>query len=207
MARKVDVGGQTIQTETGGSFAPLPAGKYAATIFGVKEDTFKSGKNKGFPILNVQFRISDGQKGANRRIFDRIPLKPKFAEDKDAFRFFQFWAAVKGIPEKEFRVAVAAAAENKKGSIELADDKDLLGEEVTLVLGIEDDDYHFKEAYGAWESLPDDERLNTPEPVIADFQRNKVSNILVKGQGNMAGTSGSAKADVSKAVQLDEFTL
>ena len=147
MARKINVGGQEISTDTGGSFAPLPAGRYEATIFSVKEGEYKSEKNRGLPNLNVQYRISEGQKGANRRIFDLVPLSPNWKNGKDAFRFWQFGAAVNGTTEKAFREKAKEAAAKKTGSVTLPDDADLLGKAVTLVLGIEDDDYNFDKAH------------------------------------------------------------
>lgn len=203
MARKIGVAGKEISTDTGGSYAPLPAGNYEATIFSVKEDVYKGANSSGIPYLNVQFRISEGQKGANRRIFDKIPLETAWKDGKDAFRFFQFGAAVNGMDEKEFRKATKAAAEKKGGAVEIPDDADLLGAGVTLVLGIEDDKYHFDKAHEKWEDLNDPD---APEPKIADYQQNNVKNILVPGKGNMGSDSNSGE-DVSSAVTLEEFEL
>ena len=205
MARKIGVGGKTVTTEVNdGNFAPLPAGRYEATIFGVKEGEYKSPKNKGLPNLNVQYKISDGQKGANRRVFDLVPLTPTWADGKDAFRFFQFGAAVTGMTEKEFREAAAAASEKKSGSVEIPEDADLLGHAVTITLKVEDDDYRFKQALEKWEALDDPD---VPEPILADFQRNSVANVTVAGKGNMGGASAGASESVSGAVQLDAFEL
>ena len=203
MARKIGVGGQEISTDTGGSFAPLPAGRYEATIFSVKEGEYKSEKNRGLPNLNVQYRISEGQKGANRRLFDLVPLSPNWKNGKDAFRFWQFGAAVNGTTEKAFREKAKEAAAKKTGSVTLPDDADLLGKAVTLVLGIEDDDYNFDKAHKVWEAADDPE---LPEPVIADYQRNKISNVLVAGSGDQAGGSEKS-AEISSAVTLEEFQL
>ena len=135
MARKIGVAGKEISTETGGTYAPLPVGNYEATIYSVKEGVYKGANSAGIPNLNVQFRISDGQKGANRRVFDLIPLETQWKDGKDAFRFFQFGAAVNGMTEKAFREATKAAAEKKGGAVEIPDDVDLLGKAVTLKLG------------------------------------------------------------------------
>ena len=203
MARKIDVGGKEISTDTGGSFAPLPVGRYEATIFSVKEGEYKSEKNKGLPNLNVQYRISEGQKGANRRLFDLVPLSPTWKDGKDAFRFFQFGAAVTGTTEKAFREKAKEAAAKKTGSVTLPDDADLLGKAVTLVVGIEDDKYNFDKAHKVWEAADD---ADLPEPVIADYQRNTVKNVLVAGSGDQAGGSEKS-AEISSAVTLEEFQL
>lgn len=210
MAREFDTAGKAVSTDTGGAFAPLPAGRYEATIFGVDEGTYAKAKPKsgGLPYLNVQYRISEGQKGANRRVFEMVPMAPQWNDGGDAFRFHQFCAAVTGVTEKTWREAWNASVEDKKApKPKIPDNKDLLGREVTLTLKIEDDKYHYDIAHKEWEDLPDKERLDTPEPTIADFQRNAISGVGVKGKGNMEAGNTSSKVDVSKAVVLDEFQL
>jgi hypothetical protein len=57
----------------GGSYEPIPAGSYNATVFEVKQEEVRSGPNEGKPRLNVQFSITDeGHK--NRRVFSYVPL-------------------------------------------------------------------------------------------------------------------------------------
>lgn len=57
----------------GGSYEPVPAGSYNATVFEVKQEEVRSGPNEGKPRLNVQFSITDeGHK--NRRVFSYVPL-------------------------------------------------------------------------------------------------------------------------------------
>lgn len=205
MARKIGVGGKDISTDTGGSFAPLPAGRYEATIFQVKEGKYTTVKNKDLPNLNVQYRISDGQKGANRRLFDLVPLSPTWKDGKDAFRFFQFGAAVTGVTEKAFREKAKELAADKKGTIEIPEDSDLLGKGVTLTIKVVDDDYAFEKEHSKWEDLNDPD---SPEPQIKDFQKNTISNVAVAGGGNMGeGSTPSGKTDTSSAVELDGFEL
>ncbi len=56
-------------------FSPLPAGKYRATVFDVKNERCgPNSKNPGKPMWNVQFRIADGQNYDNRRVFTRAML-------------------------------------------------------------------------------------------------------------------------------------
>lgn len=57
----------------GGSYEPIPAGNYDATIYEVKAESVKSGDNAGKPRFNIQFRIS-GPEHENRRVFSLVPL-------------------------------------------------------------------------------------------------------------------------------------
>ena len=202
MARKAEVTGE-VSTEVGGAFKPLPAGRYEVTIFGVEEGKYKNGPNKGRPNINVQYRISEGQKGTNRRIFDLIPLFTNWAgpDAKDAFSFFQFFSTVQGMSEKDFRIAV----KEDGAADDLPDDDDLLGMELTITLKVEDDDYHFEEAKKKWES----EGSKGDAPVQADYQRNRVAGISPAGNGNMdrdsddEPSSGGGSTKRSKATVLD----
>jgi hypothetical protein len=57
----------------GGSYEPVPAGSYNATVFDAKLEEVRSGPNEGKPRLNIQFSITDeGHK--NRRVFSYVPL-------------------------------------------------------------------------------------------------------------------------------------
>ena len=200
MARKAQVTGE-VSTETGGAFKPLPAGRYEVTIFGVEEGKYKNGPNKGRPNLNVQYRISEGQKGTNRRIFDLIPLFTNWAgpEAKDAFTFFRFFSAVQGMSEKDFRIAV----KEDGAADDLPEDDDLLGMELTLTLKVEDDDYRFDKAKEEWEK----NGSKGEPPVQADYQRNRVQDVGPAGNGNMDkdsdDESGSSSTARSKATVLD----
>lgn len=59
--------------DKGGSYEPIPAGSYNATVFEAKLEQVKSGPNEGKPRFNIQFSITDeGHK--NRRVFSYVPL-------------------------------------------------------------------------------------------------------------------------------------
>jgi len=58
---------------SGGSYDPVPAGSYNATIFNIESEQVKSGPNEGKPRFNVQFRLT-GDKVDNRRVFSYVPL-------------------------------------------------------------------------------------------------------------------------------------
>jgi hypothetical protein len=57
----------------GGSYDPVPAGSYNATIYNIEVEKVRSGANEGKPRFNIQFRISEGQ-NENRRVFSYVPL-------------------------------------------------------------------------------------------------------------------------------------
>lgn len=57
----------------GGSYDPVPAGSYNATIFNVEQEEVRSGDNAGKPRFNVQFRLT-GEGVENRRVFGYVPL-------------------------------------------------------------------------------------------------------------------------------------
>lgn len=196
-----------VSTESGGSFAPLAAGKYEATIVKVDEGAFKSVDNKGLPNINVQFKISPGQVGANRRVFHLVPLSPNWKNGNDAFAFHQFFSAVEGISEKDFRIKVKAAKEANE-DLELPDDVDLLGAEVTLTLKVVDDDYKFKKAKEAFEKLSPAAQAKQEAPKQADFQKNSINGVDVAGKGNMdkdddGAPAGAVKASKAKTTVLD----
>jgi hypothetical protein len=55
-------------------FSPLPAGRYPAVVFEVKNERCgPDSKNPGKPMWNIQFRITEGQY-ENRRVFTRAML-------------------------------------------------------------------------------------------------------------------------------------
>lgn len=182
------------------AFAPLPAGPYEVTVFDVEQKVYgdKSG-NAGRPNVNVQFRISDGQKGANRRVFQTVGLFPTWAPtDKnpggaDNFTFFQFFAAVQGKSEKDFRIEVRESVTAGKG-IDLPDLTSLLGKPLVIVLSVKPDVYAFKRA----ESEGTLEAGQTQE----DFKRNEIASFRVAGT---AGTSSAASGTAGSAKPAGEF--
>ena len=139
-------------TTAGGNnrFAALAAGKYVASVFEAELGEYgpKSG-NKGRPFVKVQFRIEDGQTGANRRIFQNIGIFEKWAptsknpDGSDNFTFFGFFAAVTGKSEKDFREWFRDA---KDPFGELPSPSQLEGRKVTLVLKVVPDDYAYNKA-------------------------------------------------------------
>lgn len=114
----------------GGAFAPLKPGWYEATIYAVDNIEFSKkegyeGKNEGW---NIQYRISDGQNGANRRVFSRYYIGDVvFPSGSDNFSLFDLGDAVTG---GKFRAAY------NEGEAELPDRGDLLGRPVEIRLVI-----------------------------------------------------------------------
>lgn len=199
MGRSLDLSKSgEVSTETGGSFAPIPAGKYEASIVKVEESAYKSPANKGLPSLNVQYKVSPGQVASNRRLFDLFPLAPNWKNGKDAFRFHQFFAAVEGISEKEFRLKVKAAQEAKE-ELDLPDDVDLLGAEVTITVKVVDDTYKFGKAKEEYDKLSEAAKAKQEPPKQADYQTNDISAVDVAGKGNMDKDDDGAPAGAVSA--------
>lgn len=187
MGRSVSTSGGAVNPDGGGGFKPLANGRYEATIFNVTEKEYASPKNKGRPYLNVEFRISDGQPGANRRLFEKVPLFSKWADGKDAFAFFRFFAAVTDTEEKEFRKKWNEAAEAEE-DFDLPDDVEILGTPVTLTVKVVDDKYNYDKA-----------KEYDSEAKQSDYQTNSISAISRAGGGNMEG-GGSGEAPVKATI-------
>lgn len=197
MGFKVPVKGQSVGT--GSSYDPLAAGSYRASIFDISVEEYgPKTNNAGKSYAKVQFRIADGQEGANRRLFENIPLftqwgpTAKNPDGSDAFTFFGFFSAVLGVKEKDFRKTVTEALEKAQVAAEksgkddtefelpIPDPDTLLGKELTLVVKIVDDDYKFKQ-----------ELLTDPEAKQADFKKNTVSAFKPAGAGGSQGVDSA----------------
>jgi len=113
------------------TFAPLPAGWYAATVYDIKVIDFsKKAGYTGNDCWNIQYKLSDGQPGANRRVFQRVYIgDTEFPSGSRNFTLFQFLDAYFGNNEftKRFN-----AGEN----IELPDIADVLGSSIDIQLKI-----------------------------------------------------------------------
>lgn len=204
MGFTLNLKGQTV-SEGNSNFAPLAAGNYLVSVFDAEVGEYSpKSNNPGRPNLKVQLRIADGQKGANRRQFETIPLFTRFnRSDKspdgaDAFTFFGFFAAILGIPEKEFRKQVTEAIANADddGNVELPipDPQEILGKELVLNLKVENDAYAYnKYVKGVENGEVDDEGLTKD-----DFKRNAVQGFRpassFKGEAASGGSIDSAKA-------------
>lgn len=203
MALNLNLTGETI-SEPSNNFDPLPAGKYAATVFNVEDREYgPRSNNAGRAAWNIQFRISDGQTGANRRVFQMIGLFPSWAptdknpEGSDNFLFYQFFSAIQGKTEKEFRAEVREVSEGKgKKTLTLPDAVQALGTEVILDLGIEHDSWQFDKAKAEYEN---GERAEAPDE--EDFKRNNIKRIMAVAEGIGATAKGKGK-DKSDVIRL-----
>ena len=72
-AIKLKITEEALSSNTGGSYEPVPAGSYNASIYNIELEKVRSGPNEGKPRFNIQFRISEGQY-ENRRVFSYVPL-------------------------------------------------------------------------------------------------------------------------------------
>lgn len=123
-----------------GDYKPLDAGVYNVTIFDAEETEITNVKsaNKGVTGVRMQFRISDGQKGANRRLFQSVydvqKWAPKPGKDEGAvnFLFFQFYKAL--------------GYDLGDGEFDLPDVEDLVGESLAVKVKIVADTYQYNKA-------------------------------------------------------------
>lgn len=90
-------------------FKALDAGPVVLSIYEAKIGEFKNGGNKGKTSVRIQFKVEEGQPGANKRLFQTVGIFEKWAPTPkneggaDNFTFFGFFAAATGKKEKEFR--------------------------------------------------------------------------------------------------------
>jgi len=98
-----------------GSFAPLPEGKYEATVFEVEQ---RVSQNSGQPYLNWQFKIMGGEYDG-RRAFYMTSLQPQ-----------ALWKL------KQTLSRLGYTKEELEGAFEL-DLTDLPGKECTILIGHE----------------------------------------------------------------------
>jgi hypothetical protein len=158
-----------------GGFKALEAGKYNVDIFDAEETEIKQGVNAGTKGVRMQFRISPGQKGANRRIFSAVydveRWKPKEGKTEGAvnFQFFQFYKAL-GFEMGE--------------NFELPDVEDLLGEALTVKLKVVADTYQYNKALAEWQGKEPEEgteahtKWESEKPSKGDFLTNEIDEFL-----------------------------
>lgn len=179
------------------TFDPLPAGKYAVSIYEASTGEYKRGGNIGKEFLKIQFKVLDGQPGANRRLFENIGLFDRWAptaknpDGSDNFTFFGFFAAVTGKTEKEFRQWFDATEDP---FAELPSPTQLEGRKVLVNLKIVPDTYAFSKA----EENGDLEPGQTQE----DFKTNDVSGYKVYDGTLPAGGEANTSSPKVQAVDL-----
>jgi hypothetical protein len=165
MARKVNVtkGAQEQAASSGGDYKPLDAGIYNVSVFEAEGTAIKNpvSPNNGVTGVRLHLRISDGQKGANRRLFtsvydvERWNPKPGKTEGAVNFQFFQFYKAL-GI-------------EFGEGEVELPEIEDLQGEELAVKVKIVHDSYAYNKAV---------KEGTLGDRTKADFLTNEVAEFL-----------------------------
>lgn len=206
MAFKIDISKTTKVAEgSGGPFKPLKAGPYIATVHDAEIGEFKGEKpqrpNAGRPQVNVQFRIADGQEGANRRVFQQIGLFDTWAptdknpEGSDNFTFFGFFSAIQGKKEKDFRAEYREAVENPETSdFSVPSPTELLGRKVVLNLKVVPDTYAYTKAVN--------EGTLEEGQTQQDYLKNEIGGFKVyDGSDPVAGGAQTSAAKV-EAVEL-----
>lgn len=132
MARTVNVSGSKAAEATAG-FPTIPAGKYIAKIVDVKEAKTEGKSNpvnKGLPVLVVRYKITESSngEGVGRQFTDfQVPLFKEWNTGSTAFTFYTFFKAL----------GVEFPKKGEDGDVELPENEDIAGEEIGLVLGVE----------------------------------------------------------------------
>lgn len=174
MARSVKVTPGAVETATsgGGDFKPLPAGKYNVSIFdhSVRQYGEKS-NNVGRDFLALHLRVSDGQKGANRRLFTNVGDFEKWANKdgsdvKDANGVLQATGSVNFL-YYQFYKALGVDFSGEEAA--LPDYEDLNGEEFTVKVKIVADKFQYEKAV---------KEGTVGDRTQADFLKNEVAEFL-----------------------------
>lgn len=199
MALKIETAGKKIAAARKGGFPPLPKGPIGVTVSEAEVGEYgPNSANAGRANLKIRLKVEEGQVGERRIIFDTIPLFTEWAptaknpEGSDAFAFFQFFAALEGISEQEFRDKVTAAADAGE-DYEIPDPTEILGTQVTVVLTIENDTYAFERAKK--------EGTATPEETQDDYKTNRVGRYKVY-EGLVEDKAATETANKSKKYTL-----
>lgn len=133
----IDVQHDGTQAPAEATYGVLPDNtKVLATIVPTEKDSTSikkvpfanQGQNADIPALNVRFRIADGQRGQGRNVFARVGLAR------------QIWSDKKGHPVPNYTYfglfrALGYDVDAPEG-LHISSDRELLGKEVELVLGI-----------------------------------------------------------------------
>jgi len=125
MGHKLNLTNDEIKQAQGG-FAALPAGTYGAVIFA---NNFKTSKNSGNPMFEIDFKITGGQAGIGRKIRGWFVLTPKAL-----FKVVELHKALGGAdegfpyPDKN----------TPAGEFEFPDENEYLGKEVNIVIDVEE---------------------------------------------------------------------
>lgn len=158
------------------NFTPIKPGKYEAYLYNVEFKEFGGkGKNAGRPAYNISFKIAPGQDFANRVLFlspmlllaERWAPSPKHPEGYPNGTLWEFLSAV----NKDGKTPKELVDEfNETGDITVPDPRDLVGELVEIMVGIENDSYAWAQA-------------GSPEGKEKEFQRNTIRKISPASEG------------------------
>lgn len=197
------------------SYDPLDPGKYVVSVFDAKAGKYGPNTgNKGRDQINFQFRISEGQPGANRRLFQVVGLFPVWAPTQknpdgfDNFTFFQSFAALEGKSEKalraEFQAAVDAAKEagSEEVDFEVPSPSELKGRKIVVTLKIVPDTYAYDKAVATEKAEAKAENREPVELDQEDFKRNEIASFSIY-DGSLP-SAGGASTDSPK---IDAVTL
>lgn len=181
--------GTKVSDGGGNKFDPLAAGPLGLAVFDAEVKEYgPNTNNAGRDFLKIQFKVLDGQTGANRRLFENVGLFPEWAptdknpDGSDNFTFFAFFAAVLGKKEKDFRAEFKKAIEEEDEKFEIPSARELLGKKVTAIIKIVPDDYAYKKYLQAVKD-GDEEEGKTQ----SDFLKNTINGYKVYAEGESTG--------------------
>lgn len=192
---EIDLGGDAPEVQENSRFKALPAGKYVVSVFDAEIGKYgPKSANADKPNLKVQFRIEDGQEGANRRQFETIPLFDTWASGKEAVPFLAFFGAVQGKSIKEFRQEIADARAGK-GKFSVPSPTELLGRKIVADFLVEEDEYGYNKAVENGDI--------EPEETQEDYTRNSVKYGGYKAYDGTLPKVGAASTSAAKKDAVD----
>lgn len=200
--------GEKVSDGSDRKYDPLEAGKYVVSVFDAKLGKYtKPGGNKDRPNYNIQYRIADGQTGANRRIFSQIGLfatwgaTSKNPNGSDNFAFFKTIAALTGRSEKDIRAEYNAVTE-EGGEYEIPSPSELKGRKAVLTLKIVPDTYAFDTAQAKENEEAKAEKREPETLDQEDFKRNEIAGWAIY-DGSLPAAGGSQ----TDAPKIEAVTL
>ena len=134
----------------GGDFQPLAAGIYNVTVVDAEETKIDNPKsvNNGFTSVRMQFRISDGQKGANRRLFQTVYDVERWANKDGSDPKDANGVVIEGTGSVNwlFSQFYKSLGVDMTGAVDLPEIEDLLGKSLAVKIKIVPDTYKYNKA-------------------------------------------------------------
>lgn len=198
-------------------FPPLEAGSYAVAVYEAKAGEFKSEANKGKPNVSLSFKVLPGQPGAGRFLRGFVGVFPKWGptaknpQGSDNFTFFNFFSAVLGKSEKEFRQWFDESTEEEIEAA-LPSAKELGGRKAVVKVKVVPDEYGYAKTLAQFrkdeelEAAVDSDELreaffDRTGYTQADFNTNEIVGYKVY-DGTLPG-AGAANTSAPKVAAVE----